>query len=132
MRSYWLSNEEIEVSHSEYGPVQEAILKDCGCENAYQVWEMVFNSICKYGLLVRIKMAKTKIVVYHLPWFMLPNNRKTTNSGISHKFQKLIICSSDSPELVWELADVIKNPSTSHPYSSNMKVLIFMIGLVTL
>ena len=45
--------------------------KDCGCKNAYQVWEMVFNSICRYGLLARIKMDETKIVVYHLLWFML-------------------------------------------------------------
>ena len=60
------------------------------------------------------------------------NNRKTTNNGLSHKFKKLIICSSDSPELVWGFADVIKNPSASHPSSSIMKGLIFMIGLVTL
>ena len=45
--------------------------KDCGCKNVYQVWEMVFNSICRYGSLERIKMDETKIVVYHLLWFIL-------------------------------------------------------------
>lgn len=45
--------------------------KDCGCENAYQVWEKIFNSICRYGSLARTKMDETKIVVYHLLQYVL-------------------------------------------------------------
>lgn len=57
------------------------------------------------------------------------NNRKTTNSGINHKFKKFIICSTGSPELVWGFADVIKNPSAFHPSLPIRKCWFSSLGL---
>lgn len=57
------------------------------------------------------------------------NNRKTTNSGLNHKFKKFIICSTGNPEWVWGFADVIKNPSASHPSLQIWKCWFSSLGL---
>lgn len=57
---------------------QEAIVqkKKCSCENAYHVWERVFNSICRCGTLAGIKIDEPGIAVCHLLWFVLQITEK--------------------------------------------------------
>ena len=38
--------------------------------------KMVFNSTCRYGTQVKIKIDETRKVVYHLPWFTLQITEK--------------------------------------------------------
>lgn len=62
--------EEIEIiQKSKYGVrtwAESYPTKKCRCENAYHVWESLFNSICKYGTHAGIQIDTSGIAADHL------------------------------------------------------------------
>lgn len=52
--------------------------------------KMVFNSTCRYGTGVKIKIDETRIVVYHLPWFTLQITEKTPTVAKTIKKKSLL------------------------------------------
>lgn len=62
--------EEIEIiQKNKYGVrtwAESYPTKKCRCENAYHVWESLFNSICKYGTHAGIQIDVSGIVADYL------------------------------------------------------------------